>query len=83
MSGASGWDSLVTTCDRLAEVYDPGRVRPAQQWAGLWVVAGICAPQFAIFEPVLRRRLFSRTWDEIVPIGEAAARAEAVLCEGT
>lgn len=47
------------------------------------MLAGIEAPQFAAFEPVMRRRLFTRTWEEIVPIQEAASWAAAVLREGT
>lgn len=77
------WDILITTCDRLGEQYDPRRVRAAERWRGFWVVAGIEAPQFAVFEPVMRRRLFTRTWEEIAPIQEAARRAAAVLREGT
>jgi hypothetical protein len=47
------------------------------------VVAGIDAPQFAVFEPVMRRRLFSRAWVQVAPVEDAADRAEAVLREGT
>ena len=77
------WDNLYTTCERLAEKYDPGRVKPAKRLRGLWIVAGIEAPQFAVFEPVMRRRPFSRNWEELVPIEDAASRAAAVLQEGT
>jgi hypothetical protein len=74
---------LVTVCERLAEKYDPGHVKASQRWRGLWVVAGIEAPQFAVFEPVMRRRPFSRSWEMLSPIQEATARAAAVLREGT
>jgi hypothetical protein len=77
------WDNLYTTCERLAEKYDPGRVRPAERLRGLWIVAGIEAPQFALFEPIMRRRPFSRNWKELGPIQEAESRAAAVLQEGT
>ena len=77
------WDILVTTCEHLAETYDPGRVSASERWRGTWIVAGIDAPQFAIFEPVMRRRPFTRNWEELVPVQEAARRAAAVLREGT
>ncbi len=48
-----------------------------------WVTAAISVPSFAIHEPVMRRRPFTRRWIELTPIQEAAARAAAVLREGT
>jgi hypothetical protein len=77
------WDILVTACERLAQRYDPGRVRASERRRGLWIVAGIDAPQFALFEPVMRRRPLTRRWVTVVPIQEATARAAAVLREGT
>ena len=77
------WDNLVTVCERLAKKYDPGRVTASERRRGFWLVAGIEAPQFAVFEPVMRRRPFSRSWEELSSIEEAAERAVAVLREGT
>lgn len=76
------WDILVTTSERLGQRYDPGSVRASQRWRGLWMVAGIEAPRFGVFEPVMRRRPFTRRWEELVPIQEAASRAAAALKVG-
>lgn len=83
MTQDSRWNDLSATCERLAEEYDPGRVKRVERLRGLWIVAGIEAPQFAVFEPVMRRRPFSRRWEQLLPVQEAARRAEAVLREGT
>ena len=77
------WETLVSVCEQLAAEYDPGRIHAAVRWRGLWMVGGIEAPQFAIFEPVMRRRPSSRDWQEVAPIEEATRRAVAVLREGT
>ena len=77
------WDILLTTSKKLADSYDPGRVRAAERWRGRWVVAGIEAGQFGLWVPVMRRRVFTRDWEELLPIQEAAARAAGVLREGT
>ena len=55
MSSASSWSALAEACERLADEYDPGRVRVSKRVHGLSVVAGIDAPQFAVFEPVTPR----------------------------
>lgn len=83
MSAASSWSALEAACDRLADEYDPGRVYVSKRVRGLSQVPGIYAPQFAVFEPVMRRKLFTRTWEQVVPVEDAAGRAEAVLREGT
>jgi hypothetical protein len=77
------WDVLVTTCERLSTKYDAD-VRAGERFhlTG-WVTAGISAPSYAMYEPVMRRRPFTRRWIELHPIQEAASRAAAVLREGT
>lgn len=77
------WDILLTSCERLSEEYDAD-VRAAERFhlTG-WVTAGISAPSFAIYEPVIKRRPFTRHWRELAPIQAAASRAAAVLREGT
>jgi hypothetical protein len=74
---------LVTACERLAQRYDPEHVRASERWRGAWIVAGIDAPKFAVLEPVMRRRPFTRKWEKVAPIQEATDRAAAVLREGT
>ncbi len=77
------WDVLVTTCQRLSARYEAD-VRATERFhLSGWVTAAISAPSFAIHEPVMRRRPFTRRWIELTPIQEAAARAAAVLREGT
>jgi hypothetical protein len=77
------WDVLVTTCERLSATYDAD-VRAGERFhlTG-WITAGISAPAYAIDEPVMRRRPFTRRWEELQPIQQAASRAAAVLREGT
>jgi hypothetical protein len=77
------WDVLVTTCKRLSTKYDAD-VRASERFSLTgWITAGISAPSFAIYEPVMRRRPFTRRWSELQPIQQAASRAAAVLREGT
>lgn len=83
MASASSLSALAAACDRLAGEYDSGRVRVSKRVYGLSVVAGIDVPQFAVFGPVMRRRHFSRTREQVVPVQDAADRAEAVLRECT
>ena len=72
------WDALVTTSERLSTKYGTS-VKATERRGLAWIVAGFEAPSVGRFEAVCRRRPFTRSWEEITPIGEAASRLGASL----
>jgi hypothetical protein len=44
-----------------------------------WVEAGLAEGGFGVFEPVIRRRVFSRRWRKVADLDDALGRLEEVL----
>ena len=73
------WADTYEVAERMSRRYGI-RVRPVwRRRRGLTVEKGLAVDRLSLFEVVRRRRLFSKHWEQIKPVPEAASNVSAVI----
>ena len=74
------WAAMYTVAERMTAKYER-QVKAVTRRRGFRVTQGLALKGAVEFEPVRQRRMLSRRWHGVQPVGDAASRLGAILRE--